>query len=45
MQNFELVYKLGMLIIGFGGFILGLISLIRSVKKERFKKLKIKKNK
>ncbi len=45
MQNFELIYKLGMLVIGFGGLVLGLITLIRSVKKERLKKSKNKGNK
>ena len=34
MQDFEIIYKLGMLIIGFGGLILGSITLIRSAKKE-----------
>lgn len=37
MQDFELFYKFGMLIIGFGGLVLGSITLIRSVKKERRK--------
>ena len=35
MQDFEIIYKLGMLIIGFGGLILGCMTLIRSIKKEK----------
>lgn len=35
MQDFEIIYKLGMLIIGFGGIVLGSITLIRSAKRER----------
>ncbi len=43
MQDFEIIYKLGMLIIGFGGLVLGSITLVRSVKKERRYNKKTKK--
>ncbi|MBO5850952.1 MAG: hypothetical protein J6R29_01305 [Clostridia bacterium] len=45
MQDFEIIYKLGMLIIGFGGLVLGFITLIRSVKRERRNNIKKQKNK